>query len=716
MNARGWLVIVALLVGAPAARAADDPAQVGAWNADPPLASAPFPLAPVPAAPTDADRTYAVHAAVLLTGKVLFYGMLPPGQGNGSEAYLWDPAKGYGAPSFTHVPLPRVDVDGDGVLDRTPVYCSGQSFLPDGRLLITGGTLYKGSLPGFKEPGGIRTAFTFDPYTETWTRQPDMDAGRYYPTQTELADGRTLVLAGYSDAAPGGLDNPALEVYAPVQDSFQLDRAHLVTGDRPDLKGVRRAPTLYPRMFLMPDRRVLLAGPGGTDGAILDPDRLAAEGEVASAWTELAHPPSTRHGGMAVLQPDGPDGSSRVLTLGGWTETNPATGLPYPAGARPPLATSTIVDGGAADPVWAPGPPLAAGRSFANSVLLPDGTIATVGGGAGQVEPDGQFAVDADGASEGKPGAPLRRVELLDPATGEVTLGPAQQEDRAYHSTAVLLPDGRIFSGGDNLHPKEPDGSPSRSDTAELYSPPYLFRGPRPEIDAAPGAVGYGDEIGIASRSPDVERAVLIAPAATTHSFDMGQRFVPLRVVRTAPGDGLDVVTPPSPAVAPPGYYMLWLLDGDGVPSLARWVRVGPDAPDQPSLPTAPEPSPDPSPSPAAEPTVAPTVAPSPAPPAGEVLGETAAQRRLSVSVRSPRDVRAGRLLRFVVTVSAGGRPVRGARVQLAGGLTVRTGQRGRARLRVRFARPGLVTLTVAKGGYAARRLSIGVSRRRRPA
>src|SRR4051794_24436552 len=106
-------IAVACVAICPPARA-DPPAGVGAWNVDPALGSAPFPLAPVPVAPDEDHRTYAIHAALLPTGKVLFFGRLPPDNGNGSEAYLWDPEKGYGAAAFTHVPPPLVDIDGDG--------------------------------------------------------------------------------------------------------------------------------------------------------------------------------------------------------------------------------------------------------------------------------------------------------------------------------------------------------------------------------------------------------------------------------------------------------------------------------------------------------------------------------------------------------------------------------------------------------------------------
>jgi hypothetical protein len=173
---------------------------------------------------------------------------------------------------------------------------------------------------------------------------------------------------------------------------------------------------------------------------------------------------------------------------------------------------------------------------------------------------------------------------LYDPDTKKWTLGPAQMEDRGYHATALLLPDGRVFSGGDNHHPYEPDGSWSTTDTAEIYSPPYLFKGKRPVIKAAPKRAEWNQRIKVVTKGKSkATSAVLVAPSATTHGNDMNQRLVPLRSkvkkVTRKRGKrrgykGLEVKTPPSAGVAPPGYYMLFVLNDKGVPSIAKWVQL----------------------------------------------------------------------------------------------------------------------------------------------
>ena len=135
------------------------------------------------------------------------------------------------------------------------------------------------------------------------------------------------------------------------------------------------------------------------------------------------------------------------------------------------------------------------GRSHQNTVLLPDGGMVAVGGGYGDRKPLGQWAT----------GPEHRAVELYDPATGSWRLGAAQQEGRAYHSTALLLPDGRVLSAGDDIN-----GSPN-GDTAEIYEPPYLHRGPRPTITSAPEGLMWGDNFHVGT--PDaVTRAVVMAP------------------------------------------------------------------------------------------------------------------------------------------------------------------------------------------------------------
>jgi len=503
-----------------------DPAVGGRWES-------PFP-----------GKTFGIHASLLPTGKVMLWGYPVAMNGtrpNYGQAWLYDPTKGTGSSAWTEIKPPLVN----GV--PAPIYCSGQSLMADGRVLVAGGNLRFAS--GAYGWLGQKFVFTFDPWTESWTRQPDMNKGRWYPSQVLLPDGATILLGGYTDGEPGNVDTSDFEVFQP-NGSVELKPS------------AARQTALYPHLFTMPDGKVALAGPARGDSAVLDPGSWT--------WRDIAVPSVNRVGGTAVLIPEGPGGSERIAQIGGYDYVSAEQD-------HAALASSETLDYDRER--WESGPSLNIGRSYHNTVLLPDRSMVTVGGGAGRTVADGTFATYSDGRS--------RQVELWDPATGTWRVGAAQAEDRGYHSTAVLLPDGRVLSTGDDKHPNE------HSDTVEIYSPPYLFRGgQRPTVGFAPAASRWNDTFGIATAA-DVASAVLMAPSQTTHAADMHQRLVELRITQRLPGVGVNVATPPNAAVAPPGYYMLFVVDERGVPSAARWIRLGGDAPDVPILlPEAPLTSP----------------------------------------------------------------------------------------------------------------------------
>jgi hypothetical protein len=139
----------------------------------------------------------------------------------------------------------------------------------------------------------------------------------------------------------------------------------------------------------------------------------------------------------------------------------------------------------------------------------------------------------------------------------------------AYHSTAILLPDATVLLSQDDM---DPSAAAAFQHKAQVYSPPYLFRGPQPKITAAPAQVAYGQSFSITTDRAAVS-AMLVAPGATTHGNDMHQRAVRLEVQSTGTAT-LAAKVPASSAVAPPGYYMLFVTDAQGIPSVARWVRV----------------------------------------------------------------------------------------------------------------------------------------------
>ena len=480
---------------------------------------------------------------------------------------------------------PLVDADGDGDKKRAPLYCSGQSFLPDGRVLVTGGNK-RWLSNGYSGWEGI---LTFNPWTETWTVQDDeMARGRWYPSQVLTGDGRTLIMAG--DDETGQATVGEIEVFRP-------DPAIDGTGGVVERLGTTDYPfSYYPFLFTLPSGQILHAGPGGWEPSLIDPDTGRRHWDVApgtdAPWLNEAQ----RIGGTAVLRPDGPDGSDVVTTIGGTPHVDDV-----PNDDTWPATTSTetldLSPLGGGTPDWTWDAPLNVARSYHNTVILPDGGLLTVGGAQGMGHGWGNRWNYEHGEA--------RPVELLEPGASAWRLGAAQAEDRGYHSIAILLPDGSVLSAGDDVV--------NTSDTFEIYKPPYLFRGTRPSIASAPSSVAYGQPFDVAT-SGGATKAVLVAPSAVTHSVDMNQRHVELAVERTV-GGTLSGRAPATGNVAPPGYYMLFVLGPDGVPSVARWVKLGgtwtPPPPPPPPEPPKPDRDPDPEP-PRQEPIVPPPAPPVP--------------------------------------------------------------------------------------------------------
>jgi Domain of unknown function (DUF1929) len=193
-------------------------------------------------------------------------------------------------------------------------------------------------------------------------------------------------------------------------------------------------------------------------------------------------------------------------------------------------------------------------RRHLNATLLPDGAVLVTGG------------TSAAGFSD--PSGSVRVAEMWNPATEEWSTLASNRVDRVYHSTTLLLPDGRVLHAGSGDGP-----GLSRELNAELFSPPYLFRGSRPVLADVPPTLGYGDSFFVGTPDgPRVVRVTLIRLPSVTHAFDQSQRFLELEFQRAA--GGLTVEAPPSSFVAPPGPYLLTLLNSAGVPSVSRIVRI----------------------------------------------------------------------------------------------------------------------------------------------
>jgi hypothetical protein len=482
----------------------------------------------------------AVHAALLPKGKVLFFA------GSGSSE------KRFRAPEFGDiakgVPISVVwTPDGNNFFhpntlrtaDNHPfdVFCGGDAFLPDGRMLSAGGT------KDYNPFTGRADAIIFDPTAQQWSFTGPMAHGRWYPSLITLDDGRILATTGL-DANGGDGSRQSMEIFS--ADTGHWQQKHFAAGF-PGLP-------LYAHLFLMEDGRIFFSGGRMDDPLGVDP-----------CLFDIANDPVTTHPVPDLLDPVLRNQSASVLLPPAQIQKVIVSGGGPVGKADKTHATDrvSIVDLKAAHPAYVPAMPMGLGRMHLNLVLLPDRTVFVSGGSLKQED------------------EPLSRLqaELYDPATDTWRLMATAQVARLYHSTALLLPDGRVVAaggnpeGGKSVTFEPPD--PEEEMQLEVFSPPYLFRGARPTITNAPQQAAYGQTITITSPQSGAIRWVsLVRNGVTTHSFDNGQRLVDVPIV-SQDAAGIRATMPGKRTLAPPGWYMLFLVDRDGVPSVASWVRLG---------------------------------------------------------------------------------------------------------------------------------------------
>lgn len=398
------------------------------------------------------------------------------------------------------------------------LYCSGHSQLGDGRLFVTGGQDDNGD--------GLINASIYDWKTDTWTPVPDMNLPRWYPTNTTLPNGDVLTISGsyYAPGTTTRIVNQLPQVYSPITNTWR------------DLTAAELLMPLYPNFFVTPDGRTFDAGPESW-GRYLNTDALGSWQGVAG--TQFGN----RDYGTAVMYEPG-----KILVTGGDNAFSPTTAM-----------TETLdLTTGAQWPSYQLAESMESARKHLNATILPDGSILATGGTSAWGEND----------SRGR----VLTSELWNPETRQWTTLASSQVTRIYHSTALLLPDGRVMSMGGGRPSDLVNGDPDHLD-AEIYSPPYLFNGPRPTITAVPDAFDYRDTFTI--DTPDaasIAKVTLVRLGSTTHTVNMDQRFNQLAF--TASQGQLQVTSPQSATYAPPGYYMLSVLNADGVPSVSKIVLL----------------------------------------------------------------------------------------------------------------------------------------------
>lgn len=466
----------------------------------------------------DGEQIDVVHAAMLHTGWVMFIEAacgLPA-----SRTPLWNPFNR--AEVEIRLPVPPTD----------NLYCSGHSFLSDGRLLVVGGGGDLGDTPhpnfGWLFDPAAGPAGTWNFTKDNFNNRTFLHFDRWYPTLVTLGDvpGRVLIASGR---------NPRMEIYEEATGQFSLVTT---TG------GDRAFNPLYPGLHLLPGGEIFFAPVGFASGGSAPADYPSNEpsgyfefdntDNLKGAWTNLE--PNDRTKGMSVLLLSPTFPFAQVMTVGG--------------GNLDKSRTYQIINLSHLSPTWQPAFPLpmAVGqtqptsRVNVNPVLLPDGTV-FVSGGAPAGEPSWIF----------------------NPTTNTWSEMDEQPSERKYHSHALLLPTGEVMSCG------------WHNNTIEVFRPPYLFKDAQPVIESAPDIVHLGEEFEICTpEAYEITKVVLVRPMAPTHNTDSEQRVVQL--LFNYAGENSLYATAPNGwhphATAPRGFYMLFILNDEGVPSVAKFIRL----------------------------------------------------------------------------------------------------------------------------------------------
>ncbi len=401
------------------------------------------------------------------------------------------------------------------------MFCPGVAILPNGQIMVTGGL-------------SDQQTSIYDPRTNSWIKGPQMNVGRGYQGMTLLSNGQVFTLGGSWSGLLGG----------------KLGEVWSRTGSWRELTNVRAKP-----MYTADPQGVYRADNHGWFIAASRGKVLQAGPSKQMNWITTTGSGSIKRAGLRGTSADAMNGNAvyydvdKIITIGGAPayQDSFATNRAYEINISTGAAKVT--------PVGSMHYP----RAFANSVVLPNGEVVTMGGQT--------YALPfSDGNS-------LLNPELWNPATSHFSVMAPEAEPRNYHSAAILLPDGRVLSGGGGLcgscDTNHPDG--------QIFSPPYLFNSngtlrTRPTIKSAPTSAATGQRISVKTGGP-VSRFAMVRYGEATHAVDNDQRRIPLSIVSSS-GDTYKLAIPSDPGIALPGPYMLFALNSRGTPSVSKTVSI----------------------------------------------------------------------------------------------------------------------------------------------
>lgn len=403
------------------------------------------------------------------------------------------------------------------------MFCPGVAILPNGDIMVTGGE------------SDDQTSI-YDPATNSWSAGPQMNIGRGYQGMTLLSNGQAFTLGGSFSGALGGKLG---EIWSPSGGWRELTNVPATPMYTADAQGVYRADN-HGWFIGTSDGNVLQAGPSKQMNWIT----TSGEGSITPA-------------GLRGTSGDAMNGNAvyydidKIITMGGAPDYNDsyATKNAYAITINGSAETAQVTQVGS----------MKFPRTYANSVVLPNGEVVTMGGET--------FGVPFSDANS------VLNAELWNPSTGKFTLLAPEAEPRNYHSVAVLLPDGRVFSGGGGLcglcATNHPDG--------QIFTPPYLLNSDgslrtRPTITSAPTSVATGQTITVTTGGP-VKQFSMVRYGESTHSVDNDQRRIPLSIVSSG-RDTYQLAIPSDPGIALPGPYMLFALNAHGTPSVSTTILI----------------------------------------------------------------------------------------------------------------------------------------------
>ena len=520
-----------------------------------------------------------VHAALVPTGEegevVLFGGDEHwPAQQESAGGEKFKKTRIYDIKTNTilqiNVPSPNSDV-----------FCSHHAFTSDGRLLIAGGTSkwpegddIHGHALDFL---GHRRCWLYSSHERKWVevaqlnKNPDQpneesSGGRWYPGLVTLQNGDVIAFFGHPMQKDVRHRNTLPERYNLASNSWTSYPNDKLMA-YPIEPGVDVRYLFYPRAFLLPNGKIFFATPMPVDY------KTATQGD-GTYFSTLYNPDIGDYEGHKIPEPN----------LSGYHDwSRPAVLLPLlpEEDYRPRVlfCGDTIpikIDLGedVATPQWQNTAPRASSvssltREHSNAVILPNGEVCLVGG-VNVVSPE----------------EPVLQTEIYNPGINwgngtysnpdSWSVKESAVHTRNYHSTALLLPNGRVWVAGGNVNANSGDPDVVGEKSIELYEPDYISVSNRVQITQVPRIVGYDEsfEIALDQPSANIQRVALIRNGSVTHSTNNDQRYVGLRI-RNRNGNTLEVDGVPNGNVAPPGYYMLWVIDNNGNPcQKAKFIRV----------------------------------------------------------------------------------------------------------------------------------------------